>query len=142
MRRMKDMAALQPGMNFYGELPDSYNFIVNTEHPLIVRLRDKSESAVGEKIVPLENTVTEKNNEISTLRSNAKDGKLDDEQEKKSAELESEVNKAREEQEKIIGEYASEEPLAGQLVDIALLSAGLLKGENLSRFIDRSISLL
>lgn len=139
---MKDMAAMQPGMNFYGEMPDSYNFIVNTEHPLIIKLRDESEQAIGNEIVPLENTVTEKNNEISTLRASAKDGKLDAEQEKKSSELEGEVNKAREQQTEIISKYAASQPLVGQLIDLALLANGLLRGEALSKFIERSVKLL
>lgn len=142
MRRMKDMAAMQPGMNFYGEMPDSYNFIVNTEHPLIVKLRDDSENALGKEIVPLENIVTEKNNAISTIRSNAKDGKLDSEQEKQTSDLEGEVNKAREQQSEIISKYAVSQPVVGQLIDLALLGNGLLRGEALSKFIERSVKLL
>lgn len=142
MRRMKEMAALQPGMNFYGELPDNYSFIVNTEHPLIIKLRDDADKALADKITPLENIVTEKNNEITTLRSQAKDGKLDAEQQKRSEELEGEVNKARDEQTAIISEYAKTVPTVSQLIDLALLGNGLLRGQALSRFIERSVSLL
>ncbi|MDE5858382.1 MAG: molecular chaperone HtpG, partial [Muribaculaceae bacterium] len=82
MRRMKEMASMQPGMNFYGELPDSYNFIVNTENQIIVKLRDKAEADLRAEIEPLENEIKEKNDQITAIRSAAKDGKLDAEQEK------------------------------------------------------------
>ena len=142
MRRMKEMASMQPGMNFYGELPDSYNFIVNTENPIIIKLRDKADADLKAEIEPLENEVKEKNDQISAIRSAAKDGKLDAEQEKQSNDLQAQVDAARKKQEEIVGEYAKNQPVVGQLIDIALLGHGLLKGEQLSRFIERSVDLL
>ena len=142
MRRMKEMASMQPGMNFYGELPDSYNFIVNTENPIIIKLRDKADADLKAEIEPLENEVKEKNDQISAIRSAAKDGKLDAEQEKQSNDLQAQVDAARKKQEEIVGEYAKNQPVVGQLIDIALLGNGLLKGEQLSRFIERSVDLL
>ena len=142
MRRMKEMASMQPGMNFYGELPDSYNFIVNTENPIIVKLRDKAEADLKAEIEPLENEVKEKNDQITAIRSAAKDGKLDAEQEKQSNDLQAQVDAARKKQEEIVGAYAKSQPVVGQLIDIALLGNGLLKGEQLSRFIERSVELL
>ena len=142
MRRMKEMASMQPGMNFYGELPDSYNFIVNTENPIIIKLRDKADADLKAEIEPLENEVKEKNDQISAIRSAAKDGKLDAEQEKQSNDLQAQVDAARKKQEEIVGEYAKNQPVVGQLIDIALLGHGLLKGEQLSRFIESSVDLL
>ncbi|MBD5379644.1 MAG: molecular chaperone HtpG [Bacteroides sp.] len=142
MRRMKEMASMQPGMNFYGELPDSYNFIVNTENPIIIKLRDKADADLKAEIEPLENEVKEKNDQISAIRVVAKDGKLDAEQEKQSNDLQAQVDAARKKQEEIVGEYAKNQPVVGQLIDIALLGNGLLKGEQLSRFIERSVDLL
>ena len=142
MRRMKEMASMQPGMNFYGELPDSYNFIVNTENPIIIKLRDKADADLKAEIEPLENEVKEKNDQISAIRAVAKDGKLDAEQEKQSNDLQAQVDAARKKQEEIVGEYAKNQPVVGQLIDIALLGNGLLKGEQLSRFIERSVDLL
>lgn len=142
MRRMKEMASMQPGMNFYGELPDSYNFIVNTENPIIIKLRDKADADLKTEIEPLENEVKEKNDQISAIRAAAKDGKLDAEQEKQSNDLQAQVDAARKKQEEIVGEYAKNQPVVGQLIDIALLGNGLLKGEQLSRFIERSVELL
>lgn len=142
MRRMKDMASLQPGMNFYGELPDSYNLVVNTEHPLVVKIKDAADAALEAQVKPLIDKIDADNAEINTIRGNAKDNKLSAEDDKKIADLEKEVSATRDSQEKIVADYASAQPLVKQLIDLALLGNGLLKGKDLSQFIDRSISLL
>lgn len=142
MRRMKDMAAMQPGMSFYGELPDSYNLIVNTEHPLIVRLRDEATDALESTVAPIEEQIEAKNTEITSIRDNAKDGKLSDEDSKRSSQLEGEVNELRSRQTTAVSDYAKGQPLVKQLIDLALLGNGLLKGSDLSEFIRRSVSLL
>lgn len=142
MRRMKEMAALQPGMNFYGELPDSYNLIVNTEQPLVVKIKEKAVSDLRFVVEPLQEEIDVKNAEISAIRSQAKDGKLSDDENKKSDELEKAVNDARGKMSKAISEYAVQQPLVKQLIDLALLGNGLLKGQQLSEFIRRSVELL
>ena len=76
MRRMKDMAAMQPGMSFYSELPDSYNLIVNTEHKLIKQIRDDADKSIAEKISPITSSIDKTNAEITTIREAAKDGKI------------------------------------------------------------------
>ncbi len=142
MRRMKQMAEMQPGMSFYGELPDSYNLIVNTEQPLVEKVRDAATAALADKISPLETEVEAANKAITEIRDNAKDGKLNDDEKKRSSDLEARVNELRTEQETLITEYASTQPLVKQLIDLALLGNGLLRGEALSQFIARSVSLL
>ena len=142
MRRMKDMAAMQPGMDIYGNLPDNYNLVVNTEHPLIIRLRDQSQDNLGDQVSPLEKKIDDSNSEITALRTAIKDGKTTAEQEKQQQELEADVANARADEEKIISDYAAQTPLVGQLIDLALLGNGLLKGEALSKFIRRSVDLL
>lgn len=142
MRRMKDMAALQPGMSFYGELPDSYNLIVNTEHELVVKIMDAADKALDSKVQPLKALLEDVNGKISELNNANKDGKMSDEDKAKLSGYESEVEKARKEETKLISNYASEQPLVKQLIDLALLGTGLLKGEALSAFIKRSVSLL
>lgn len=142
MRRMKDMAAMQPGMSFYGELPDSFNLIVNTDHPLIVKLRDEATKALESTVAPIEEQIEAKNAEITSIRDNAKDGKLSDDDTKKSSQLEGEVNELRNQQDTAVSDYAKGQPLVKQLIDLALLGNGLLKGSGLSEFIRRSVSLL
>lgn len=142
MRRMKEMAAMQPGMSFYGDLPDSYNLIVNTEHPLVAKIRDEATAALEAAIKPIEDNIEAKNAEIKALRDNAKDGKLSDDESKKSSELEAQVNALRDQQSNTVSDYAKTQPLVKQLIDLALLGNGLLKGSDLSEFIRRSVSLL
>lgn len=142
MRRMKDMSAMQPGMSFYGELPDSYNLIVNTENPVIKRIRESAEAELNARVEPLDKTIGEKNAEIKSIRDAAKDSKLTDEQQGKVTELEQAVEHDRKEQNEIIEVYAKSNPLIKQTIDLALLANGLLKGQDLNEFIRRSVSLL
>lgn len=142
MRRMKDMAAMQPGMSFYGELPDSYNLIVNTESPVIATIKESALSALSASVAPLAAEITSGNEQIAELRKNAKDGKLSDDEQKQVTELEASVDKARKEQETVISDYAQTQPIVKQVIDLALLGNGLLKGADLTEFIQRSIQLL
>lgn len=142
MRRMKDMAAMQPGMSFYGELPDSYNLIVNTESPVISKIKDEAMAALSATVAPFAAEITSGNDQISELRKNAKDGKLSDDDQKKVTDLEASVDKARKEQESAIADYARTQPIVKQVIDLALLGNGLLKGADLTEFIHRSVQLL
>ncbi|MDE6860869.1 MAG: molecular chaperone HtpG [Duncaniella sp.] len=142
MRRMKDMAATQPGMSFYAELPDNYNLIVNTSQPVIKKILDDAEKALDETIKPLRKEVHEGNEQLSAVRAEIKDNKPTEEQSAKEKELTASIDKSRNELEKIIGKYASEKPVIKQVIDIALLGNGLLQGKDLSEFIKRSISML
>ena len=142
MRRMKEMAAMNPGMNFYGELPDSYNLVVNTEHPLIVALRDKAGKELDSEVRPLVDSIDSNNAAISEIRKAAGDKAPDAEGEQKIKELEKAVGETRERQNKIVADYAAGQPVVKQLIDLALLGNGLLRGEALNEFIKRYVSLL
>ena len=142
MRRMKDLATMQPGMSFYGEMPDSYMLVVNTEHPLVKTVRDDADKALASAVKPLMDKVDADNASIEAIRKGAKDGKLSAEEDKQVADLEKAVSEARAAQEKDIKAYAAGQDLVKQLIDLALLGNGLLKGETLSHFISRSITLL
>ncbi len=142
MRRMKDMAALQPGMNFYGDLPDSYTMVVNTSSALVGKIRDTATAALADQIKPLEDQVEADNARIEEIRKVEKDGKPDAEQQQQTADLQAAVGKARDRQEELIKEYAATQPVVRQLIDLALLGNGLLRGKDLSEFISRSVSLL
>lgn len=142
MRRMKDMAALQPGMSFYGELPDSYTLVVNTASPLVEKVCEEATKALADRIRPMEDAMAADNAKIEELRSGAKDGKLDTEAQKQTDELMAAVDKSRSEQEAVVKEYAATQPVVRQLVDLALLGNGLLRGKDLSDFIARSVELI
>ena len=142
MRRMKDMAATQPGMSFYAELPDSYNLIVNTSQPVIVKILDEAEKALDDKLQPLNAAIDADNEKITVLRSEIKDNKPTDEQQAEEKKLTESMEKARKEKEKIVSEYAAEQPVVKQAIDLALLANGLLRGRDLSEFIKRSVKML
>ena len=143
MRRMKEMAAMQPGMSFYAEMPDSYNLIVNVDHPLVVKIKDNALSTLNTQVQPLEDEISQKNGEIEGVRNSVKDGEtLNDEQRKQIEDLEDQVSAKRKELETVIADYSKTIPVIGQIIDLALLGNGLLRGEDLSKFISRSISLL
>lgn len=142
MRRMKDMAAMQPGMSFYGELPDSYNLIVNIEHPAIKRIKEAADNDVMPDIKPINAAIAENNDKIKALRDGAKDGKLSEDDENQVKHLEEMVTHDRHQQSKAITDFAANQPLVKQVIDLALLANGLLRGEALNDFIKRSVALL
>ena len=139
MRRMKDMAAMQPGAGFYGELPDSYILVVNTEEPAVRKVTADATSALESELTPLRSEIESLNAEIAEAQK-AKEEKKEDakdttEQQKKVAELREKVDTA-------IRNYAATQPEIKQIIDLALLQSNLLKGESLSEFIRRSVSML
>lgn len=142
MRRMKDMAATQPGMAFYAELPDSYNLIVNTSHPIVERVLNEAEGKLGDELKPLRETVDSDNAKLTEVRAAIKDNKPTDEQKTQETELLASVEKARKEQEKIISAYAADKPVVRQMIDLALLGNGLLQGKALTDFVHRSVEML
>ena len=142
MRRMKEMAAFQPGMNFYGEMPDSYNLIVNTEHPLIAKIRENANANVAEKLAPITKSINDNNAKITEIRDANKDKTMSEEDNANISSLEEAVKSLRADETSIMSEYASNQPIVKQLIDLALLGNGLLKGEALNSFIQRSVSLL
>ncbi len=144
MRRMKDMAAMQPGMNFYGQMPDMYSLVVNTEQPAVRKVVKEAAGVLTGELTPLRSKVDELNNEITSLRTDLKEKKEEDkaEAEQKIAANEKEAGDLRKQQEDIIAAYAAKVPVVRQIIDLALLKGNMLKGEELSRFIARSVSLL
>lgn len=142
MRRMKDMAATQPGMSFYAELPDNFNLIVNTSQEAVARVLADAEKALDEKISPLRAAVSADNERLTAIRAEVKDNKPTPEQEAEEKKLLDSVENSRKEQESIISAYASGVPAVKQMIDLALLGNGLLQGRELSEFINRSVKML
>lgn len=143
MRRMKEMAKFQSGMSFYGEFPTTYDFTLNTSHPVIKKVIDAAVESIGKDVAPIDDEIAGVNAEIKSIRDLDKDhkGVPDD----KKVELESAEKKVEELKNKkatLIAEYAKNQDAVHQLIDIALLGNGLLKGESLTEFLKRSVDLL
>ena len=145
MRRMQEMARLQPGMNFYGEMPEGYNVVLNTEHPLIERLLTSEKEAVEPKLSSLRAQLQEQNELVEAARTVQSAKKPEEITAAEREELDALTSKQTELEGKIseeIKKFGAKEVLVGQLVDLALLGNGLLSGEALAAFIRRSQQLL
>ncbi len=141
MRRMKEMAALQPGMNFYGMMPDSYSLRVNTENPIVKKVSADADKALSGYVKPLLDSIASNNEKIKDLEGKRKDDNAE-ETKKEVEKLQAENNSDREELNKLAADYAKGEAVVGQLIDLALLANGMLRGEQLAKFIERSTDLL
>lgn len=145
MRRMREMSAMQPGMSFYGEMPDSYNLVLNTDHALIQSVLADEEKACAEKLQPVRNDIKGWEARQSDLRE-AQNKKKEDEitasEKEDLTNTNRKLTELRGQQNAILAEYAAGNPIIGQLIDLALLGNGLLKGEAFSRFIRRSVDLI
>ena len=139
MRRMKEMAAMQPGANFYGDLPDSYEIVVNTNQPVVKNIVSLATSSLENEIAPIRSEIETLNNEISESRKSAADNK---ETTPDLSDKENKVADLRKKEEDIIRKYAEGQPKVRQIIDLALLQNQLLKGESLNAFIKRSVELL
>ena len=142
MRRMKEMAAMQAGMNFYADMPDSYNLSVNVEQPVVAKVVAAAREALSEKVAPIAADIKAHNEKIEAVNKEVKDHNPSAEQQQQINDLMAAVDKIRKNQTEIISQYAATQPLVRQLIDLALLGNGLLKGADLSQFITRSVSLL
>ena len=143
MRRMKEMAQFQSGMNFYGELPNAYNLTLNTNHPVVKKVIEAANSSLEGELKPVNDELKATNAVIEAIKSLDKDDKGVPED--KKADLKTNEDKATElraKKDELISKYAAGNDTVKQLIDIALLGNGLLKGEALSNFLKRSVSLL
>lgn len=147
MRRMKEMSATQGGgmMNFYGEMPDSYNLVVNTAHPLVEKiLKDQNEKCKDE-IQPIEQKIQTTKDEQAALKDHQKDKKQEEipqEDKDKLSEIEKNLTELQNKKKMIYDNYAKNNPTISQLIDLALLANNMLKGEPLANFVKRSVELL
>ena len=145
MRRMKDMSAAQGGMNMYGDLPDSLNLVVNTAHPLVKKVLETKDKKLGKKLSDFAEKLKVKKDEIDALEK-AKEGKKDEEipqaDKEKIDSLNADLAKLEEEKRSKLSDFGKSNKLAKQMVDLALLANGMLKGADLDKFVKRSVELI
>ena len=145
MRRMKEMAAIQPGMSFYSEMPDMLNVLLNEDHPIIRRILDEANTACESQLTPIENEIAGLEARRNHLNEASKDKKIEDiPQEEKDdlADTEKKISEAQSNKEAVLSQYAAGNPFVRQLIDITLLQNNMLTGEALSNFVKRSIELM
>ncbi len=145
MRRMKDMSSLGGGMNFYAEMPNNYNLVINSEHPLVLKVLAEAEKSAPSEAIKINTEIEKLENRRTELENNHKDKKYEEIPQNEKDEL-NEIDKKVEELEenrnKILSEYAKSNKLVQQIVDLALLANNMLKGEALSKFVKRSIEMI
>ena len=146
MRRMKEMSAVQGGMmNFYGEMPDSYNVVVNTAHPLVERLLADEEAATGEQVAPLADelaTVEARRHELQEAHKGKKQEEIPTAEKDELDSLRKRADELKAAKRDVYKAYAAGNKQVGQLIDLALLANNMLKGEALAKFVKRSVELL
>ena len=145
MRRMRQMSAMQPGMSFYGELPDSYNLVVNTDHALIKDILNDEEQACADKLQPILADMKgwkARQDDLRTTQNAKKEEEITEAEKEDMTNTNNKIAELRVNCNKVIAEYAAGNNKVSQLIDLALLSNGLLKGEALSNFIKRSVQLI
>lgn len=145
MRRMKEMANLQPGMAFYGEMPDMFNLVLNVDHKLIKEVMADTDKACEAELSPIEAEIRGLNARQAVIEQAQKDKKADEitEAEKNDlAEVEKKIADENSKKQAVISKYAAGNKVVQQLIDLALLQNGMLKGEALNNFVKRSIELI
>jgi len=145
MRRMKDMSAMGGGNGMYGDLPDSYNLIVNANHSLVKKLTKQKNKELSQQL----QEISEKLDPIKQNKSKLDDklkGKKEEEilsaDKAKKEELTKKVNEIESEKKTVLEEFGKNNKIVNQLIDLALLSHNLLKGEALNKFVKRSVELI
>lgn len=145
MRRMKDMSKIQAGMSFYGEMPDMYNIVLNTEHKLIKDVLAQSETATAELLKPVDAEIKGLTARRDAINQSNKDKKYDEISQESKDELskcEKDIEEQKSKKKTILADYAKGNKVVHQLIDLALLQNGMLRGEALNNFVKRSIDLI
>lgn len=145
MRRMREMSAMQPGMSFYGEMPDSFNFVLNTDHALIKKVLADEETACAESLKPILADIKgweARQADLRESQSKKKEEEITAEEKEDMTNTNHKLDELRGQRDQILADYAKGNNLVSQLIDLALLGNGMLKGEALSRFIKRSVEMI
>ena len=145
MRRMKEMSKFQQGMNFYGQMPDSLNIVLNSDHPLIKQVLDDAKTATEEALKPIDAELKGQEARLAVIRQQQDKKKYDEltqEDKDQKAEAEKAVQEQKDKKQAVIADYAAKNDIVHQLIDLALLQNGMLKGEALDKFLKRSVDLI
>ena len=145
MRRMKDASRYQQGMSFYGEMPDMYNVVLNSDHRLVKGILDDMKTSIKDQIDPIENELKGMRARHAALESEQKDKKpedLTDAEKDDMKKCNDDIANLENKRKEVWANYGKGNKIASQLVDLALLQNGLLRGEALNKFVNRSVDLI
>ena len=145
MRRMKEMAAMNPGMGFYGAMGDQYTLVVNTDHKLVNTILENEKKEMSARLEPINFEIKEtekKEAELDEFNKGKKDEEIPQVDKDRKTEYDKTIADLRKQKNSLLEEYGKGNKVVGQLIDLALLANGLLKGEALNRFVKRSVELI
>lgn len=145
MRRMKEASKFQAGMAFYAQMPDAFNLVLNSDHPLIKQVLEDGKTACATELQPVESELKGLEARLAALHQSQNGKKQEDiSQEEKDdvKNTESALEEQRTKKNNIIATYAAGNKVVHQLIDLALLQNGMLKGAALDSFLKRSVDLI
>ena len=145
MRRMKEMSHFQPGMSFYGEMPDSYTVVLNSDHRLVKEILNDANASVAEPLKPIEAELKGLQARLDALRQSQGKKKPEEVTKEEKDDLqntEKAINEQRDKKNKVLADYAGNNKIVHELIDLALLQNGMLKGEALDKFVKRSVEMI
>ena len=145
MRRMKEMSRFQQGMNFYAQMPDSLNLVLNSDHPLVKRVLDDCKANTEEALKPIESELKGQEARLAAIRQQQdkkKPEELTQDDKDMKAECEKAVQEQKDKKQEVLNGFAAKNDIVHQLIDLALLQNGMLKGEALDKFLKRSVDLI
>ena len=145
MRRMKEMSRFQQGMNFYAQMPDSLNLVLNADHPLVKRVLDDCKANTEEALKPIMAELKGQEARLAAIRQQQEKKKAEEltqDDKDMKAQTEKAVEEQKQKKEQVISDYAKQNDIVHQLIDLALLQNGMLKGEALDKFLKRSVDLI
>ena len=145
MRRMKEMSRLQAGMSFYGEMPDMYNVVLNTDHRLVKGVLEDAKTKLSEQLKPVDDELAGLNARRAAIELSQKDKKAEEitqEEREQLTKCNDDITATEDKKKQIYADYAKSNEVVSQLIDLALLQNGLLKGEALTKFLKRSVDMI
>ena len=145
MRRMKEMSRYQSGMGFYGQMPDSFNLVLNSDHRLVKEVLNTMNAELADQLKPIDSEIKGQEARLAALNQKS-EGKKPEEisQEVKDdkANTQKAIDEQKDKKQQLINGYAEKNDIVHQLIDLALLQNGMLKGEALDKFLKRSVDLI
>lgn len=145
MRRMKEMSQFQQGMSFYGQMPDTYNLVLNADHPLIKQVLADVSSLTNEELKPITSEIKGQEAREAALQQKQNDKKPEEISQEEKDDLQNtrkSITELQEKQKSVIANAAKDNSIIHQLIDLALLQNGMLQGEALDKFVKRSVSMI
>ena len=145
MRRMKQMSQFQPGMNFYGQMPDSYSLVLNSDHPLVKKVLADSDANTGESLKPILAEIKGQEARLAVLhqeQTKKKAEEITQEEKDDVHNTEKAIQTEKDKRDNILADYAKGNNIVHQLIDLALLQNGMLKGAALDAFLKRSVDMI